>query len=48
MPVSYAYEYLHEWVLFVELGSNNINMHRGEEQPRHFNKPTDLTVTSKS
>lgn len=48
MPVSDAREHLHEWVLFVELESNTINMHRGEKQPRHFNKPTDLTGTSKS
>lgn len=48
MPLSYAHEHLHEWGLFVELESNNINMHRGEKQPRHFEKPTDLTATSKS
>lgn len=48
VPVSHAREHLHEWDLFVEPQSNNINVHRGEKQPRQFNKPTDLTVTTKS
>jgi len=36
MHVSYVHEYLHEWVLSVELESSNINMYRGGEKTQAF------------
>lgn len=48
MHVSYVHEHLHEWVLFVELESNNTNMHRGGKSPGISSNPTNFAVTSKS